>query len=149
MKIWSIVLFVVCLNLACIAVTALATDPDGSGPEVAVLPFGSQQFKETYSIAMIETEFAVGGILGAAVGFGVGLIGFVLKQYTFGILAGPIWVLSILGGICTWILWSLKSLLDLFLAGSGVEWIRPIVYVGVVVMFFGLMLEQLGNKPLT
>jgi hypothetical protein len=148
MKIWSIVLFFVCLNLACIAVTFLATDPDGAGAEVAVLPFGSAVFTETYTIAQIEAQFALAGVLGAGVGFAVGLIAVALRS-SFGFLAGPIWVLGILSGICTWIIGSLNSILPMFLAGSGVEWITSFIYIGVLVMFFGLMLEQLGNKPLT
>jgi hypothetical protein len=148
MKIWSIVLFFVCLNLACITVTALATDPDGSGPEVAVLPFGSQQFTETYTIDQIKTEFALAGILGVGVGFGVGLIAMALKG-SFGFLAGPIWVIGILTGICAWIMGTLNSMLPMFLAGSGIEWLSLIIEAGVLVMFFGLILEQLGNKPLT
>ena len=141
-------MFFVCLNLACIAVTALATDPDGAGPEVAVLPFGSQQFTETYTISQIETEFALSGILGVGVGFGMGLIAVVLKS-SFGFLAGPIWVIGILSGVCAWIIGTLNSMLPMFLAGSGIEWLSPIIYIGVLVMFFGLTLEQLGNKPLT
>jgi hypothetical protein len=148
MKIWSIVLFFVCLNLACITVTALATDPDGAGPEVAVLPFGSQQFTETYTIDQIKTEFALAGILGVGVGFGVGLIAMALKG-SFGFLAGPIWVIGILTGICAWIMGTLNSMLPMFLAGSGIEWLSLIIEAGVLVMFFGLILEQLGNKPLT
>jgi hypothetical protein len=141
MKVWSIVLFFVCLQLACVAVTALSSQ--------GVLPFGTQVFKEKYSIGMIESEFALAGILGAGVGFGVSLVGFLLKQYTFGFLAGAIWVLGILSGICTWVLVGLRGTMDLFLAGTGLEWISYIIYAGVLVMFFGLMLEQLGNKPLT
>jgi hypothetical protein len=148
LKIWSIILFFVCLNLACISVTFLATDPDGPGSEVAVLPFGSNVFKETYTIAQIETEFALAGVLGVGVAFGLGLIAVALRS-SFGFLAGPIWVIGILGGICAWIIGSLRSILPMFLAGSGVEWLSTIVYVGVLVMFFGLTLEQLGNKPLT
>ena len=148
MKIWSIVLFFVCLNLACISVTFLATDPDGAGAEVAVLPFGTNVFKETYTIAQITTQFTLSGILGLGVGFGVGLIAVALKS-SFGFLAGPIWVLGILSGICTWVLGTLNSMLPMFLAGSGIEWLATVIDVGVLVMFFGLMLEQLGNKPLT
>jgi hypothetical protein len=149
MRIWSIILFFVCLNLACIIVAALSVDPDGSGPENAVLPFGSQQFKEVYNINQIETQFALSAILGGGVGFGVGLIGIMLRQYTFGILAGPIWVVGILVGICAWVLGGLSIIIDLFLAGSGIEWLRPVIYVGIIVVFFGLILEQLGNKPVT
>lgn len=141
MKVWSIVLFFVCLNLACALVSGLIS--------AGVLGDAGSDFLAPYSLDNIISQFSFSTILGVGAGAIVGLIGIMLKQYTFGVLAGAIWIVGSLTTIGTWVLSGLNVFLGLILAGTGLEFIAPIVYVGVLVMFFGLILEQLGNKPLT
>jgi hypothetical protein len=141
LKAWSIVLFFVCLNLAGFVVSNLV--------DMDVLP-ASKEVIMPYSIDNLKGQFSLSLVAGLLAGGAVaGLIGIMLKQYTFGVLAGAIWVCGLLFTIGQWVLMGIDILMKLLLAGTGLEWLSDVIYVGVLVAFFALLAETLSSKPLT
>lgn len=117
--------------------------------DMDVLP-ASKEVIMPYSIDNLKGQFSLSLVAGLLAGGAVaGLIGIMLKQYTFGVLAGAIWVCGLLFTIGQWVLMGIDILMKLLLAGTGLEWLSDVIYVGVLVAFFALLAETLSSKPLT
>jgi len=110
-----------------------------------ILPYAGEG-----GIEALKNQFALTLILSGISGIiGGGLLAIMLKQYTFGVLAGAIWVVSLLSAVGQWLLGGIGIVMSVLLYGTGLEFLSPIIYVGVLVAFFALLAETLSGKPLT
>lgn len=141
MNVWSIVLFFVALNLASAVVAGLVDVGVMPSSKEIIMPYSIDNMKGTFSLDLIM-GFTAGGAL-------AGLIGIMLKQYTFGILAGAIWVCGLLFSVGQWVLMGFDLTMKLLLAGTGLEWVSDVLYVLVLVGFFGFLAETLSQRSIT
>jgi hypothetical protein len=127
MKLWTLLVFFISLNASGYVIANLVTAGVLVG-NTAVMP---------YSMNDITVAFDPVKVFSAAAGIGIaGLFGLITRQGIYAITAALIWVVGIFLNVVSWMLWGFPLMLNVLLAGTGLEVIVPAVVGAFLPAFF-------------
>jgi hypothetical protein len=139
MRAWSLIIFFLSLNFAGIIISYLIGGDVIVGSDSVVMPYSTDQILSQFTL----TTFAI-----SAVGGGIaGLIGLITKQYVFAAGAAVIWILGIFFTLGNWILNGFQLMLNILLAGTGLDFLGTILYAFFLVFFFFFLAGTISQNP--
>lgn len=140
MKAWTLIVFFLSFNASGYIIANLM----GAGILVG------HSYTMPYSMTDFSLQFDLYKTFSVLVGGSViGLIGLMLKQYTFAMLAGLIWILGIFLNMFAWVLYGFPMMLNILLGGTGLEFMAYIVETFVLVFFFFSLAGIMAQRDLT
>lgn len=127
MKLWTLLVFFISLNASGYIIANLVTAGVLVG-NTSVMP---------YSMNDISVAFDPVKVFSAAAGIGIaGLFGLITRQGIYAITAALIWVVGIFLNVVSWMLWGFPLMLNVLLAGTGLEVIVPAIAGAFLPAFF-------------
>jgi hypothetical protein len=84
------------------------------------------------------------GLLGAGLG---GVIAIITKQYMFATGIILIWILGCFIGVVNWVLNGFPAMLNILLAGTGLEFVSYVAETIMLVFFFMFLASLLSQRP--
>lgn len=144
MRLYSILLFFICLNLSGYAISTLVT-AEVLVANKEVMPYGSTEILSQFDIY----TFTAWGI-GAGI---AGLIGLITKQYVFAAGATLIWTLGIMFNVSNWILNGFPRMIGILIGGSPELapfslLVQSILTTMLTFYLFFFLAEILSQKPM-
>lgn len=140
MRMYSIILFFVCLNLAGYIINYLVAG-DVLVANQEVMPYGSEGILAQFNLATFTAIAAGAGI--------AGLIGVITKQYVFAAGAALIWTVGLMFNVGQWILNGFPRMIGILLNGTGLDVIVSTVCTTLLTLYlFFFLAETLSQKPL-
>ncbi len=142
MRLYSVLLFYVCLNLAGFAISTLVVGnvlaPNAVYGE---MPYGSTEILAQFNLATFTTIAAGAGI--------AGLIGLITKQYVFATGAALIWVLGCMFNVGQWLLNGFPRMIGILLNGTGIDVMISTILTTILTFYlFFFFAELLSQKPM-
>jgi apolipoprotein N-acyltransferase len=107
------------------------------------MPYTLSDVNSQFSLFTFSATNVTYGIIGAGI---AGLIGLITKQGMFAIIAALIWVVGVFLNIFNWILNGFPLMLNILLAGTGLEFIAYVVESFVLVLFFFFLASILSQR---
>lgn len=108
-----------------------------------VMPYTLDQVNSQFSLFTFSSQNVAYGIVGAGI---AGLIGWLTKQGMFAVIAALIWVVGIFLNIFNWILNGFPVMLNILLAGTGLEFMAYVAESFVLVFFFFFLASILSQR---
>lgn len=141
MKIYSVLLLFVCLNLAGWMISELVS-ANVLISNAEVMPYDSEGILAQFNLATFTALAAGAGI--------AGLIGLITKQYVFAAGAALIWTVGIMFNASNWILNGFPRMIGILLADTGGFDIIVSTILTTLLTFylFFFLAETLSQKPL-
>ncbi len=143
MRLYSVLLFFICLNVAGYLVNLLIANNVIGNPSVT-------QTTLPYSGSDVATQFAITTFVMGAAGSGIaGLFALITKQYVYASGATLIWIVGLLINVVTWFTNGFPQLLGFLLGGTGLEGLVSAIFMPILTFYlFFFLAETLSQKPM-
>jgi hypothetical protein len=132
--------FIIAFNASGYIIATLTTGGVLVGNSVA-MPYSMTDF--TLQFDLFKTFSAMAGI-GLA-----GLFGLITRQGIYAVTAALIWVVGIFLNVFSWMVNGFPLMLNILLAGTGVEFVAYVVEVFVLAFFFFSLAGILSQRDFT
>jgi apolipoprotein N-acyltransferase len=142
MKIYTLILFFLAFNAAGYIIANLVGLGVLTGNS-SVMPYTLDQVNSQFSLFTFSTQNVAYGIVGAGI---AGLVGWLTKQGMFAVIAALIWVVGVFLNIFNWILNGFPVMLNILLAGTGLEFMAYVAESFVLVFFFFFLASILSQR---
>ena len=149
MRAWTLIIFFIALNASGFIIGKLAD------PSVGVLmPINNMTMPYNASTAITNSttspfqlsNWSVGKIIASIIG-GVGIFALLItRNAMFAIIAALLWVLGCMMDVTSWVLTGFSTLMQVMLAGTGLEWLGDIIYGFLLVFFFFWLASILAQR---
>ncbi len=140
MKLWTLLVFFISFNASGYIIANLVAGGVLVGNSV-VMPYSMTDF--TLKFDLFQTFSAMAGI-GLA-----GLFGLITRQGIYAITAALIWVVGIFLNVFTWLVNGFPLMLNILLAGTGMEFVAYIVETFMLAFFFFSLAGILSQRDFT
>jgi hypothetical protein len=142
LKIYTLILFFLAFNASGYIIANLVSLGVLTGNS-DVMPYTLTDVNSQFSLFTFSATNVTYGIIGAGI---AGLIGLITKQGMFAIIAALIWVVGIFLNIFNWVLNGFPMMLNILLAGTGLEFMAYVVESFVLVLFFFFLASILSQR---
>jgi len=143
MKAWSVILFFLCFNAAGYIIGQLAALNVLSLAK-SEMPYGVSDISSAFSLNVFSANNIGFGLLGAGIG---AIIGIITKQYVFATGIILVWLVGTFLNLTNWILNGFPTMLNILLAGTGLEFIAYVVESITLAIFFMFLAGILSQRP--
>lgn len=137
-------MFFICLNCAGITVGYLYSQGVLASTETQTMPYTTSDIENRFNVlSFFNVQNLLYGVIGGAIG---GLFGLITRSGVFAVGAILIFVVVSLVPIIGWVLTGFGVMMNVFLAGTGLEFISYIFYSILSVFFFFFLFNVLGQR---
>jgi len=145
LKLWFLLVFFLSFNAAGYIIANLV----GLGVLVGnsnVMPYTIEQVNSQFNLLTFSVQNVTYGLVGAGI---AGLIGLITRQGIFAITAALIWVVGVFLNVFNWILNGFPLMMNILLAGTGLEFVGYIVESVLLAFFFFSLAGILSQREFT
>jgi hypothetical protein len=150
MRIWSLILFFLCFNASGYIIAQLVANNVFTN---AMILGNTNSTSGQTTITDIHNQFDIGVVFSASnimyglIGAGLAaVVGIIMRQGVFAIYVILIWIVGIFLGLFSWILNGFPKMLEIILAGTGLEWLSYVLSTFMLAFFFMFLASLLAQR---